>query len=139
MKYKYLFLVWLLAEVILGIGAFIAVIAQTAFSSHVFNKDYGMIFMVIGLSLLWSFPSLLVMWLFHFLYSQKHPYLKSYFKIYSIVIITINVLYALCSRFIFTMNTEFLLYFIFTTIAGLLALYFVTLKIKKKEREQLIA
>ncbi len=138
MKYKDIFLVWLLAEIILAIGAFLAIIAQTIYSSASFDRDYGMLLLVVGLSLLWSSPSLVVMLGFHYYNSKKHPFQKNYFKTFSILIIVINIVYALCSRFIFTMNIEFLLYFIFTTIAGLLALCVIHYKIKRHQTSCLI-
>ncbi len=139
MKYKHIFLVWFFAEIILAIAAFFVLLAQSIYSAGSFNRDYGMLLLVVGLSLLWSSPSLIVLLGFNYFYTKKHPYQKSYFKIYSVLIIAINIVYALCSRFIFSMNVEFLLYFIFTTIAGLLALYFICLKIKKKERSEILA
>jgi hypothetical protein len=137
-KYKHVFLLWFWADLILVIGGLIALFGTNMLNGFK-NTDFGMTLLVFGYGLVLSLPSLIVMLIFHYFYSKKSLLKKNYFKVYSLVVIAINILYALCSYFIFKMQGEFGLLFIFTTIAGFIALYLVHLKIKKEERREMIA
>jgi hypothetical protein len=137
-KYKHVFLLWFWADLILAIGLFVAYFA-VGFYNSAKNNDYGMYLFVLGYGLVISIPSLIAMLIFHSLYNQKSILKKNYFKVYSLVILVVNLLYLLCSYFIFKMGGEFSLLYLFTTLAGFISLYLVHLKIKKEERSQLIA
>lgn len=137
-KYKDVFLLWFLADLILGVGLFLTMFAIN-FSDGTKNNDYGMFLFVLVYGLLISIPSLVAMLIFHYFYNQKSMLKKDYLKVYSLVILGINVVYMLCSYFIFKMGGEFNLFYLFSTIAGFISLYLVHLKIKNEERREMIA
>lgn len=138
MKFKHVFLLWFWADLILAIGTLFVMIGINQFNG-VKNSDFGMLLLVFGYGLVLSLPSLVTMLIFHYFYSQKSLLKKSYFKVYSLVVLSINIVYTFCSYAIFKMQGEFGLLFIFTTISGLLSLYLVHFKIKREERKEMIA
>ncbi|MBP6432025.1 MAG: hypothetical protein KA319_09670 [Ferruginibacter sp.] len=138
MKYKHVFFLWIWANLILALGALLTVfVVSLPFGSR--NNDWGMFLLVFAYGFFISLPSLVTMLCFHYFYSQKSILKKDYFKVYSLVILVVNVLYLLCSYFIFKMGGEFSLLYLFTTLAGFISLYLVHLKIKKEERKEMIA
>ncbi|MBL0146404.1 MAG: hypothetical protein IPP48_12330 [Chitinophagaceae bacterium] len=138
MKYKHVFFVWLLADIILGAGSLIALLVSNI-SAGVHNGDYGMLLLVFLYGLGISLPSLVIMLLFHYFYLKKSPLTIKYFRVYSLLILGINLLYLLVSYIVFKVQGEFFILYIFTTIAGFIALFLIHQKIKKEQRAAMLA
>jgi sulfite exporter TauE/SafE len=128
MKYKHVFFIWLLADGFLAAGGLCFLIYTAATESA---SDGGMVLLVIGLGILVSLPSLIVMLIFHGIFTQNAANPANYFSPYIILIVSINILYLVIGRIVFTMPGEFGYVYIGTTLAGLLAFYLVDRKIKK--------
>jgi sulfite exporter TauE/SafE len=128
MKYKHVFFIWLLADAFLAAGGLCFLIYTAATESA---SDGGMVLLVIGLGILVSLPSLIVMLVFHGIFTQNAANPANYFSPYIILIVSINILYLVIGRIVFTMPGEFGYVYIGTTLAGLLAFYLVDRKIKK--------
>jgi hypothetical protein len=136
MKYKHVFLIWFWADLILAIVTGIVALFVGDRSSTFFSGDISMFFLEIAFGVYVSLPSLAVLLLLYYFYNKNSLLKKDYFKIYAILILCINLVYAMFSYGVFTMKREFGLFYIFSTVAGLLALYLVDLKIKKEERNR---
>ncbi len=128
MKYKHVFFIWLLADAFLAAGGLCFLIYTAATEPA---SDGGMVLLVIGLGILVSLPSLIVMLIFHAVFTQNAANPADYFSPYIILIVSINILYLVIGRIVFTMPGEFGYVYIGTTLAGLLAFYLVDRKIKK--------
>ncbi len=129
MKYKHVFLIWLLADVFLASGVLCFFLYDMFNGSN--TNDLGMFLLVIAYGISISLPSLLAMLLFHFIFTKKAPNTLNYAKPYIALIICINVLYLLIGQYVFGMTGEFKYFYIGTTLAGLLAFYLIDKKIKK--------
>jgi protein-S-isoprenylcysteine O-methyltransferase Ste14 len=128
MKYKHVFFIWLLADAFLAAGG-LCFLAYTAVTESA--RDGEIFFLVIGIGILFSLPSLIVMLIFHAVFTNNAKDPANYFSPYIILIVTINILYLVIGRIVFTMPGEFGYVYIGTTLAGLLAFYLVDRKIKK--------
>ncbi len=130
MKYKHVFLVWLLADLFLAAGLLCFGIYEQA-TGNGSNDDAGMFLLAAGIGIGCSLPSLAAMMLFHLVFTKnaKHP--EEYTMPYIALIIIINMLYLLIGEYWFGMTGEFNIFYIGSTLAGLLAFYLVHRKIKK--------
>jgi sulfite exporter TauE/SafE len=128
MKYKHVFFIWLLADAFLAIGG-VCFIIYTALTES--PSDNGILWLVIGLGFLITLPSLIVMLIFHAIFTKNAKDPASYAAPYIILIVSINILYLVIGHIVFTPGSEFGYTYIPTTLAGLLAFYLVDRKIKK--------
>lgn len=133
MKYTHVVFIWLLADVLLGIGSFVYATRY---------NEYGttMLFWSVT-GFIYSLPSLLIMLIFHIFYEKYAKNPANYVLPYSILILGINILY-LSAGFIFSIDGSDSIYhfnsfykiFIATTVAGFLSFYLVNMKIKKNNK-----
>ncbi|MGC4103509.1 hypothetical protein [Ferruginibacter sp.] len=130
MKYKHVFLVWLLADVFLAIGLFIFILFELSGTSGRNNMDMFLWVCLYGIVV--SLPSLAIMLIFHavFMHNAKDP--GDYKMPYMLLIIGINFLYLLITANAYRMGELFNLFYMGSTVAGLLAFYIVDRKIKKQ-------
>jgi hypothetical protein len=128
MKYKQVFFIWLLADAFLA-AAGLCFIIYNAISSS--GSDTSILLLVIGLAFLITLPSLIVMLLFHAVFTKHAKKPANYGPPYIILIVSINILYLVIGHIVFTMPGEFGYVYIATTLAGLLAFYVVDRSIKK--------
>ena len=131
MKYKQVFFIWLLADAFLAAGLLCFGIYELLTGGGS-SDDVSMFFWAAAIGIGCSLPSLLVMLLFHSVYTKntKHP--AEYTMPYVALIVCINMLYLLIGQYWFGMTAEFNLFYVGTTLSGLLAFYLVDRKIKKK-------
>jgi sulfite exporter TauE/SafE len=136
MQYKHVFFIWLLADAFLA-GAGVCFIIYTALTES--PSDTGILWLVIGLGILITLPSLIVMLIFHAVFTKNTANPANYAAPYIILIVSINILYLVIGHIVFTMPGEFGYGYIATTLAGLLAFYLVDRKIKKNAAVNFIA
>ena len=129
MKYKHVFFIWLLADAFLALGLF-AFVVYEQFSGGS-KDDMGMFLLVAAYGICISLPSLIVMLIFHAIFTSNTKDPKDYKSTYIILIVSINVLYLLVGQFCFGMTGEFNVFYLASTLAGLLAFYLVDRKIRK--------
>lgn len=129
MKYKQVFFIWLLADAFLIIGLLCFGLYELLTGGS--KSDIEIFLLVVGIGILASVPSLLIMLLFHFIYTRNVKDTQNYRLPYIALIIGINIVYYLISLFGYRITGEFKLLFMATTTAGLLAFYFVDWKIQK--------
>jgi hypothetical protein len=129
MKYKHVFFIWLLADVFLAAGllCFGVYLSFTGGNAN----DVSMLFMIMFYGLLVSLPSLVAMLLFHLLFQRIAVTPEKYVTPYITLIIVINILYLLIGVFSFHMTTEFNIFYIGSTLAGLLSFFIINKRIKK--------
>lgn len=130
MKYKQVFFIWLIADALIAAGTACIGIYQEL-TGGASTEDAGIFLLAVGIGILCSLPSLIIMLIFHAIYASnaKHP--QDYVMPYVALIICINMLYLLAGQFGFGMPKEFNLFYVGSTLAGLLAFYLVHRKIKK--------
>ncbi len=130
MKYKHVFLIWLLADIFLATGLLLIVLWNILSGG---DKDFdGLFFLVIAYGVVISMPSLLILTVFHFIYNRRKKDPTAYTKPYITVIICINTLYFLSTLYTRTLDAAFSWFYLCSTAAGLLAFYTVNRKIRKK-------
>ena len=127
MKFKHVFQLWFWADLILAAGGsiFALIVSNGDFSSI----GFALLIALYGIGI--SLPSLIMMLIFHSIYSRNDRDTSNYVEVYSIVILVINVLYLVVSYFPMHLGKEFSLLYIGTTAAGFLSLYIVHRRIKK--------
>jgi len=124
MKYKHVFLIWLYADLFLAGGLM-------CFMMYEGGRDATeMFFLIAAYGIGISLPSLIAMLLFHWAYTENAKD-KIGHKPYIFLIIGINILYLLIGQFAIGMTGEFNVFYIGSTLAGLLSFYLVDRKIKK--------
>jgi hypothetical protein len=96
------------------------------------KNDMEMFLFVMVYGVCISLPSLIVMLLFHFIFTKNAKDEANYKLPYIGLIISINILYLVIGQYGFGMTGEFKLFYIGSTLAGLLAFYFVNKRIRKK-------
>ncbi|MFN8253788.1 MAG: hypothetical protein U0V75_18085 [Ferruginibacter sp.] len=133
MKYKHVFLIWLLADIFLAAALFILVFGRLLAG---FDKEFdGILLLVILYGFAFSLPSLLALTLFYFIYNRKPRSIAEYSKSYILAIIGINLLYCLVTYGANVMDAEFCIFYICSTAAGLLSFYVVFRKLRKAAAE----
>ena len=95
------------------------------------KNDLGMFLLVAGYGICISLPSLIVMLLFHLLYSNNAKPGADHRMAYIILVISINILYLAIGQ-LWGMTGEFNYFYIASTLAGLLSFYLVDKKARKK-------
>jgi hypothetical protein len=127
---KYVFLVCLWANLLIGIGT--ALFAF--FTSGMAIDEFGIILMVGLYGLGITLPSLIVLFIFHVAYTYKNRPQKNYLLHYSLLVIFINLAYWLVSAYMSRFITDEIVpvFFLYTTFAGVLALLLVNHRIKKR-------
>jgi heme exporter protein D len=138
MKYKHVFLLWLWADLILGLGTILTVLFMNITSGFA-GGDYAMILWVVLFGVAVSIPSLIALLIIHSIYIKNSLLKLNYFNLYSIAILCINIIYSLSSYFIFDMKGELNLLFFFSTLAGFISLFLIRMKIKKEQQKEYIA
>jgi len=131
MKYKQVFFIWLLADAFLAAGLLCFAVYELV-ADGASNDDLWMALWAAGLGICFSLPSLLVILLFHFVFTKNAKHTDEYRMPYIALIICINMLYLLISQYWFGMTEEFNVFYIGTTLAGFLAFYIVDRKFRKK-------
>ena len=141
MRYLNVFLIWLWANMILIISAFILINLHYYLKDGIIGKDIGL-YQNIGITILIGFlltvPSLILMLSFHFLYSKNKSDVKDYLKPYCILILSINLLYLIPYKMIFGLerlwggHITLPMIFFLTNAAGLVGLYIEQKKIRKR-------
>jgi len=129
MKYKQVFLIWLLADAFLALGLLCFAFYELFTGGS--KNDIEIFFWMLLYGTCISLPSLLVMLLFHFIFTKNAKNSVTYSIPYVALIIAINMLYLLTGQYVFGMTAEFNVFYFATTAAGLLAFYLVDRKIKK--------
>lgn len=129
MKYKHVFLIWLLADVFLALVLLLLVIWNAVAGV---DKDFdGLFLLVIAYGVVISLPSLVLLTIFHFVYNGRLKKPKTDTKPYIAVIVGINVLYLFSTFLTGIMDAEFNFFYLCSTAAGLLAFYTVNRKARK--------
>jgi hypothetical protein len=128
MKYKQVFFIWLLADAFLAAAGLCFIIYNAITAS---GSDTSIFLLVLGLAFLITLPSLIIMLLFHAVFTKQAKNPANYGPPYIILIVSINILYLVIGHIVFTMPGEFGYVYIATTLAGLLAFYVVDRRIKK--------
>ena len=140
MKYKNVFLIWLWADIILSISTLMGTkiyeyLQRNKFGSG--NIDFKDLMLIIGVGVIFTLPSLVVMLVFHLIYFQNKKIITNYIKPYLLLIFCINFLYLLVSIIFWGVNRvlieEFILIplFLFTTLAGFTAFFIEHKKIQR--------
>lgn len=129
MKYKHVFFIWLLADAFLALGLLGFLLYEMFNGGNKNDMEMFLFVMVYGVCI--SLPSLIVMLLFHFIFTKNAKDAANYKLPYIGLIISINILYLVIGQYTFGMTGEFKLFYIVSTLAGLLAFYFIDRKIKK--------
>ena len=129
MKYKHVFLIWLIADLFLAFGLLCFVIYEQIDGGD--KNDMGMFLLIAGYGIVVSLPSLVTMLLFHLLYTNNVKDTANYRQPYIALIIGINILYLLIGQVGFGMTGEFNTFYVGSTLAGLLAFYLIDRRIKK--------
>jgi hypothetical protein len=130
MKYKHVFFIWLLADAFLALGLLGFLLYEMFNGGNKNDMEMFLFVMVYGVCI--SLPSLIVMLLFHFIFTKNAKDKANYKLPYIGLIISINILYLVIGQYGFGMTGEFKLFYIGSTLAGLLAFYFVNKRIRKK-------
>lgn len=130
MKYKHVFLTWLLADAFLAAGLLCFGIYELA-TGNGSKDDAGMFLLAAGIGVCCSLPSLAAMLLFHLVFTKNAKNPADYTMPYIALIICINMLYLLIGEYWYGMTAEFNIFYVGSTLAGLLAFYLVHRKIKK--------
>ena len=131
MKYKQVFFIWLLADAFL-IAGLICFGIYELITGGGGSDDAGIFLLAVGIGIGCSLPSLLAMLLFHLVYTKNAKQPAEYTMPYVAMIVCINMLYLLIGQYGFGMTPEFNIFYVATTLAGLLAFYLVDRRIKKK-------
>lgn len=127
MRYKDVFLIWLIADGLLAAGSIIL----SLISSNFADGEFGFALVIIAYGIAFSLPSLAVMLLFHAIFNSSRK--SNYQGPYLFLIIVINLLYLLMGRFFLDMILSNYMYLIgSTTLAGLLAFAIVDRMIRKR-------
>ena len=131
MRYREVFLIWLIADGLLAAGSIIL----SLFSANFAEGDFGFVLLIIAYGIAFSLPSLAVMLIFHAIFNSSRK--TNYQGPYLFLIITINLLYLLLGRFFFDMYlSSYALLIGFTTLAGLIAFAIVDRMIRKRLKHQ---
>jgi chromate transport protein ChrA len=134
MRWKDVFLIWLLADVLLAAGSLIAVLITGGV-----RNDLEIFPFVLLYGFLVTLPSLAAMLLFHAVYSHVKKNETYQVLPYLLLVLSINLIYWLVWIFTFRHYENFQTWLILcTTIAGLIALAIVHLRIKKREQQVII-
>jgi len=129
MKYKHVFFIWVLADIFLALGLLCFFIYEQTSSQT--PDDLGMFLLVALYGVCFSLPSLIVMLLFHFLFTKNAADKSNYKNPYLMLIVGINAAYLLIGMFIVGVTSEFNIFYLGSTLAGLLSFYLVDKRIKK--------
>jgi predicted neutral ceramidase superfamily lipid hydrolase len=136
MKYKHVFKIWILADAFLALSLTIYLfitIDQPLNSKDL--SDPGFFILIIGWGVIVSIPSLIAMMIFHHFYLKKATGSSNYVTTYIIVILVINALYLACTHLPnYHMGNDFDVFFIFSTLAGLLALFCIDWRIRRAKK-----
>jgi amino acid transporter len=127
MRWKDVFLIWLLADAFLACGVLVVSVLFQGPDS----PDITFLLGILGIGFLLSLPSLAVMSIFYFIYK---PYSNSnYFLPYTLLILLINLVYSIViCYFFFAGDTEIMFVGLFPFFAGMLGLTVVHYKIQKR-------
>lgn len=130
MKYKHVFFIWLIADALIALGTACIGIYEE-FTGGSSTEDVGIYLLAVGIGIACSLPSLIVMLLFHRIYTSNAKQPQDYVMPYVALIICINMLYLLTGELGFGLPKDFNLFYVGSTLAGLLAFYLVHRKIRK--------
>jgi hypothetical protein len=130
MRYLDVFKVWFFADLILALGVFVGGVVF----GH--NEDAAIMGMVIGYGLGVSLPSLVCLMIFNAWYKRSGLLADKVVVYFCGAIIVINIIYAIVSAYFFTMGAEFNLFFLATTVAGLISFWIVYAFAKKRAIQQ---
>jgi hypothetical protein len=130
MSYKNVFFIWLWADIILIVLALIFAIGIYVTDGNQ-SGSTEILLMAIAYGFLLTVPSLLILLVFHYFFNTYASNTSNYKQPYLLLIISINIIYALVGRYSFTMPATFSYLHIITTLAGIAAFYLVDRKIHK--------
>jgi hypothetical protein len=120
MKYKHVFFIWLLANLILAFGLFIIIATSL-------KEDLNILFAIIIYGFGISLPLLILLMGFNAVIIHKNRLQNLKLK-YLLAIISINILYFLVSLYFFQSDWEFNFFYIFSFLSGWLSLELVAKK-----------
>lgn len=128
MRYKDVFLIWLLADMLLATG----LVILSFFTLKFAEGDAGMVLLMIIFGLIISLPSLVAMLIFHAVY--KATIKNNYHHLpYLLLIFIINFLYWLFGNHGFkSIDINYGYFILLTTLAGSMAFVIVGWRIRKR-------
>ena len=131
MRYREVFLIWLIADGLLATGSIILSLISSDFA----DGEFGFALLIIAYGIGFSLPSLFIMMIFQAIFDSSRK--SNYQGPYLFLIIGINLLYLLAGIFFFDMKLNSYVYLIgFTTLAGLIAFAIVDRMIRKRLNHQ---
>jgi hypothetical protein len=130
MRYKDIFLIWLWADIIIGLGTLLACL----FTKNIANGEFDFALLIVGIGILFSLPSLAIMLIFHAIYSTNSNDKSNYLLPYTLLLLCINLGYYFAGYlYANEINNDFGRGFIcFTAFAGILAFYFIDKRIQRR-------
>ena len=141
MRYLNVFLIWLWANMILIVAAAILINLHYYIKEGTIGNHIGL-YQSIGITIFAGFlltiPSLILMLIFHLLYSKNKSEVKEYLKPYCVLILSINMLYLIPYQMVFGLERTWggpitmPMIFFLTNAAGLVGLYIEHKKITKE-------
>jgi magnesium-transporting ATPase (P-type) len=137
-----LFKIWILANVFLSIGVIIYLVVDKILNDYNYYRYLEEVLTIICIGFIFTLPNLIVLGFSNAIINmQKRDTLANGFNKYLMVILIINFIYLLVSGILFDIDydekpssTAYLrlcLFFIGTTVAGVLAFYMVSKKVYK--------
>lgn len=136
MRYKHVFLVWLLADILLAAALFLLVTGRYVTG---IDKDFDDVFLLVILyGVAFSLPSLAVLTLFYLIFHSKPRSISDCKLPYIYAIAGINVLYFLVTLGNGIMDAAFGVFYACSTAAGLLSFYLVYRKRCKNQSDKAI-
>jgi hypothetical protein len=126
--------IWFLANIIVGLAFTLITLVRIAFNFSGFpdNLFLGVIIAFLGLVI--SSPSLLILYFANSFYNPNKLNNTSIYRYFIYNIICINFLYFICTSIFFQTSWYTLIFYLFSTLAGILSLYLIT-KNKKNKAE----
>jgi hypothetical protein len=132
MKYKHIFFIWLLADVLLALGVIIL-----SFFRSIDDGDSGIIMLIILYGIAISLPSLFALLIFHAVIDNRQKDKPADNYIYLITIVVINILYWLVGRYVYhEASGEYNRLILCTTAAGIVSFFYINYTVQKKNEKE---
>ena len=141
MKYKNVFLIWLWANLILIVAAFVLINLHYYIKEEMSLRRFGhyeSTRLIVFVGFVFTIPSLILMLFFHLIYSKNKSDVTEYLKLYCVLILSINIIYLFVCKLFLEIDDAWngpitpTIICIITSAAGLAGLYIEHKKIKKR-------